>query len=158
MSVVCCQVEIPAMGWLLVQRIPTDCGVSECDRKISTPRKPWPTRGCCVMGKKCERLLIKAETGTFYCSIFLQYSVRSRNVVTVTSKSYIHLHNTQLYTIHMNKCECLRARPCVLVILQNAELCLYTVKGMEKINQCFMRVSNEALWNKPTVLSASYTM
>jgi len=30
-SVVCCQVEIFALGWSLVWRSPTDCGVSECD-------------------------------------------------------------------------------------------------------------------------------
>jgi hypothetical protein len=28
-SVVCCQVEVSATGWSLVQRIPTDCGVSQ---------------------------------------------------------------------------------------------------------------------------------
>ena len=30
-SVVCCQVEVSATGRSLVQRSPTDCGVSECD-------------------------------------------------------------------------------------------------------------------------------
>jgi hypothetical protein len=30
-SVVCCRVEVSATGRLLVQRSPTDCGVSECD-------------------------------------------------------------------------------------------------------------------------------
>jgi hypothetical protein len=29
-SVVCCQVEVSATGWSLVQRSPTDCGVSLC--------------------------------------------------------------------------------------------------------------------------------
>jgi hypothetical protein len=29
-SVVCCQVEVSAMDWLLVQRSPTDCGVWLC--------------------------------------------------------------------------------------------------------------------------------
>jgi hypothetical protein len=28
-SVVCCQVEVSATGWSLVQRSPTDCGVSK---------------------------------------------------------------------------------------------------------------------------------
>jgi hypothetical protein len=45
-SVVCCQVEVPAIGRSLVQRSSTECGVSECDREASTMRKPWPTRGC----------------------------------------------------------------------------------------------------------------
>ena len=30
-SVVCCQVEVSASGWSLVQRSPTYCDVSECD-------------------------------------------------------------------------------------------------------------------------------
>jgi hypothetical protein len=35
-SVVCCQVEVSATGWSLVQRSPTECGVSEvCDRETS---------------------------------------------------------------------------------------------------------------------------
>jgi len=49
-SVVCCQVEFPASGRSLVQMSPTECGVSECDRKVSIMRRPWPTRGCCAMG------------------------------------------------------------------------------------------------------------
>jgi hypothetical protein len=28
-----CHVEVSASGWSLVQRIPTECGVSECDRE-----------------------------------------------------------------------------------------------------------------------------
>ena len=28
-SVVCCQVEVAASGWSLVQRSPTECGVSK---------------------------------------------------------------------------------------------------------------------------------
>jgi hypothetical protein len=44
-SVVCCQVEVSASGLSLVQRSPTDCGVSECDRESSTMRRLWPTGG-----------------------------------------------------------------------------------------------------------------
>jgi hypothetical protein len=51
-SVVCCQVEVSATGWSLVQRSPTECGVSECDRKLSTMRRPWPTRAVKPLGKK----------------------------------------------------------------------------------------------------------
>jgi hypothetical protein len=32
-SVVCCQVEVSATSWSLVQRSPDECGVSECDRE-----------------------------------------------------------------------------------------------------------------------------
>jgi hypothetical protein len=33
--VVCCQVQVSATGWSLVQSSPTECGVSECDREAS---------------------------------------------------------------------------------------------------------------------------
>ena len=36
-SVVCCQVEVSASGWSLVQRSP------ECDHESSIMRRPWPT-------------------------------------------------------------------------------------------------------------------
>ena len=45
-SVVCCQVEVSASGWLLVQRSPTDWGVSVCDLETSPMWRPWPTRDC----------------------------------------------------------------------------------------------------------------
>jgi hypothetical protein len=45
-SVVCCQVEVCATGWSLVQRSPTECGVSECDCKASIMRRHRPPRGC----------------------------------------------------------------------------------------------------------------
>jgi hypothetical protein len=32
-----------------VQRSPTECGVSECDREASIMRGPWPTGGCSAM-------------------------------------------------------------------------------------------------------------
>jgi len=51
-SVVRCQVEVSASGWLLVQRSPTDCDVSECDHESLTSGRPWPTVGCCAMVKK----------------------------------------------------------------------------------------------------------
>jgi hypothetical protein len=35
-SVVCCQVQVSATGWSLVQRSPTECGVSKvCDCETS---------------------------------------------------------------------------------------------------------------------------
>jgi hypothetical protein len=47
----CCKVEVSVSGWSFVQRSPTECGVSECDREASTVRRHWPNRGCCSMGK-----------------------------------------------------------------------------------------------------------
>jgi len=43
-SVVCCQVEVPATGLSLVQRSPTDGGVSEYDLETSTVRMSRPIR------------------------------------------------------------------------------------------------------------------
>jgi hypothetical protein len=40
LSVVCCQVEVSALGWSLVQRNPFGFGVSERDRDPSIMRKP----------------------------------------------------------------------------------------------------------------------
>ena len=51
-SVLCCQVEFSASGWSLVQRSPTECVVSECNREASIMRRPYLTRGCCAMEKK----------------------------------------------------------------------------------------------------------
>jgi hypothetical protein len=60
-SVVRCQVEVSASGWSLVQRSPTECGVSEC--VIVKPRKmrrPRPPRGC--RGRKVDLSIIPLGT------------------------------------------------------------------------------------------------
>ena len=49
--VVCCQVDVYRLDWSLLQRSPTECDVSECDREASIMRRPCPTRGCCAMEK-----------------------------------------------------------------------------------------------------------
>ena len=43
-SVVCFQVEVSVSGWSLIQRSPTECGLSECDHEPSTMRRPWSSR------------------------------------------------------------------------------------------------------------------
>jgi hypothetical protein len=62
-SVVYCQVEVSATSWSLVQRSPTDCGVSKkC--VIVKPRKmrrPRPPRGCRAIGKKDAKLNAKSQ-------------------------------------------------------------------------------------------------
>jgi len=45
----CCQLEVSATSWSLLQRSPTDCGVSKRDRKASMRRRSWPTGECCAM-------------------------------------------------------------------------------------------------------------
>ena len=49
-NVVRCQVQVSATDRSLVQRSPTECGVSEYDREVSIMRKPWPKGGCCAIG------------------------------------------------------------------------------------------------------------
>ena len=48
-SVECCQVEVPATGFSLVQRGPTECCVAKYDREALITRRPWSTRDCLVM-------------------------------------------------------------------------------------------------------------
>jgi len=50
--IACCQIEAFASGRSLVQRSPTDCGLSEYDQESSIVRRPLPTRDCCSMVKK----------------------------------------------------------------------------------------------------------
>ena len=58
--VVCCQIEVCASSRSLVQRSPTDCGVSECDFEASIMRRPLLTGGggggCCAMVNKTGKL------------------------------------------------------------------------------------------------------
>jgi hypothetical protein len=51
-NVVCCQVEVTATDWSLVQRSSTECGVSEYDLETSKRRLHRPGLGCCAIGKK----------------------------------------------------------------------------------------------------------
>jgi hypothetical protein len=39
-SVVCCEIEVSVLGRSLVQRSPTERGMSECDREASTMKRP----------------------------------------------------------------------------------------------------------------------
>ena len=61
MSVVYCQVEVSASDRSPVQRSPTECGASECDRKASTMRRPWPTGGLLRQKKKVWTDTAKVE-------------------------------------------------------------------------------------------------
>jgi hypothetical protein len=49
--VVFCQVEAFPSDCSLVQKSPTECGVSEYDLEASTTKKPWSIRGCWAMEK-----------------------------------------------------------------------------------------------------------
>ena len=51
-SIVCCRVEVFATGRSFIQRSPTDCRLSECDRDTSTRRRTGPIKGCRATGEK----------------------------------------------------------------------------------------------------------
>jgi len=82
-----------ASGWSPVQRIPTECGMSECDREASTVRRPWPTRGCCVMGEK--------NTSTNRSDV-------SQNIISLGTDFKLHNHRAwrelQTYTYVLRPC------------------------------------------------------
>ena len=57
----CCQVEVSASGWRLIERDPIEFGVSECDRETSIIRRPWQ---CCAVKKYIYRLVIYSTNMT----------------------------------------------------------------------------------------------
>jgi hypothetical protein len=80
-TVVFYQVEVSVTGWSLVQRSPTECGVSECNHEASIMRRPWPTGGCCAMDKKnrvpnfcITALKQKTKSLFFLCYTFNHFS------------------------------------------------------------------------------------
>jgi len=96
-SVVCCQVEISASGWSLFQRSSTESGVSECDREAWIMRRPWYTRGCCVMERKTGLVLnpgLRSETPANNC---LNHGMVVSNI------HYTVLHQ---YTVELNLLDC----------------------------------------------------
>ena len=52
-SVVCCQVEVSVSGRSLVQRSPTECGVSECECEVPKGETVTRNRFEAPEGKKC---------------------------------------------------------------------------------------------------------
>jgi hypothetical protein len=61
LSVICCQVEVSVTGRSLVQRSPTECGLSVCDRGTSVTRQ-WPISGC----RAKEKLFLFRKTGILH--------------------------------------------------------------------------------------------
>ena len=68
------QVKFYSSGWSVIQRSPTECDDSECDREPSTRRKPGPIR--CGWPMKNYRLfiiptfiIVKFDTGTNFPTV-----------------------------------------------------------------------------------------
>ena len=64
-----CQVEASASGRSLVQRSPTKCGVSECDREASKMRA-WPTKALAPWGKKLSLYICDTVLNTLLHDIW----------------------------------------------------------------------------------------
>jgi len=56
--VVCWQVEVSVTGRSLVQRSPTEYGVTVCDHEASTMRSLWPTGGCRAIRNTLHQLTL----------------------------------------------------------------------------------------------------
>jgi hypothetical protein len=91
-----CQAEVSASCRSLIQRSPTDFGVSECDREASIMRRPWPNMGCCVMEKK---LLWNRSLKNHYVlvneAIVIRVHVQNFQLI-------INLNNHQPYQQHIS--------------------------------------------------------
>ena len=74
----CCVLSARGLwsGSSLVQRCPTECGVSECDREASTVSRPWPTRGYRAMARGGVDLIL---------FVVLISRIFSRNIVHILS-------------------------------------------------------------------------
>jgi hypothetical protein len=67
----CCQVEVSATSWSLVQRSPTDSGGSLCFYlETSWMRRPWPTGG---LSRQKQRKLLGVHSKPFIDYIFSLY-------------------------------------------------------------------------------------
>jgi hypothetical protein len=95
-SVVCCQVEVSAKGWSLVQRSPTECGVSNSvwSWNLEMRRPRHPKRGCWAIGKK-----------NTYSFVFrrLRLQIPTRKSAIFTNPSWFSWVSTGKYTnINLN--------------------------------------------------------
>jgi hypothetical protein len=68
-----CQVEVSASGWLLFQKSPTECGVSQCDREASIVKRPWPSG--VVARWRGEYLFTAARSGSWVLVLMLKPAI-----------------------------------------------------------------------------------
>jgi hypothetical protein len=69
LSVLCCQVTVFASCLSLVQRIPTECGISECYLEALIMRRLWSNRDCCAVRRKD---LYEGNVPVIMCSILFK--------------------------------------------------------------------------------------
>jgi hypothetical protein len=96
--------RISGSNWSLVQRSPTECGVSECDREVSILRRPWPR----LSHKKSGLWDLRSES-PFYpiCitrvdgldSVFYNHKVHDE---TASPFTRVHAFHTQYRTSYLS--------------------------------------------------------
>ena len=92
--VVCCQVEVTVSGRSLVQRSPTDCGVSECAREALIMRRPWSTGGSCTTDIYIYiYIYIFSSYNTLYIYIFSSYNTLYIYIYILVTIVYIYIYS-----------------------------------------------------------------
>jgi hypothetical protein len=85
-----CTVDVSASGWSLVQRSPTECGMSEYNHEASIMRRSWPSTGCWDMVKE----KIKKQTRThFECQQNDQLRRTTFSITTTSYEYFMSKHN-----------------------------------------------------------------
>ena len=109
-GVVCSKVCVSVSGWFLVQRSPTECGVSECDSETSIMRRPWHTGGCCSTEKQrplCLVMLCSCSGSPFFikphdCTMWM-YSGLLRHLIFL--HSFVSSSSFALPGSHSTHCQ-----------------------------------------------------
>jgi hypothetical protein len=96
----CCQVEVSATGWSLVQRSPTGRGVSECDCEALIKRRPWPSKGLLRRegGGGIMKLMINIATSVCWTIFNLSAACCSEILKFLYSIQFTNFRNTCLQT------------------------------------------------------------
>ena len=94
-SVVCCQVEVSATSWSLVQESCRLWCVVVCDLETSWMRRPWPTGGCRA---KLERRW--ETTGRLTSAIIGEVSVSMDQLQFTNEEKLQRNMNTRLPSVH----------------------------------------------------------
>ena len=119
-SFVCCQVEAYASGRSLIQRNPTECDVSECDREASIMRRPWPTKGCCPMWGKIIQVsltLKKSVSVSMIRKTKIYFSPTRFKRLVFLMGEYCSLRGTVLIFIYkVDQCQCSTRCHCMFLM------------------------------------------
>jgi len=94
-SVVCCQVEVSAKGWPLVQRSPTDCGVCvcKCNLEASAMRRPRPSRAVELWKRKYCVCSMLFYSGVEECQLWRALSYSNTHCSTMIYSRKLHLRS-----------------------------------------------------------------